>query len=822
MKHITFMALIVLLVAAAMNANAKLSDEQKRFDLDGNGTLSPQEDELMLRVTGLEAFTGEKFTREDIEDVNRSLTAERDNGGRGGMPRFGGGRGRGPGPAEKIVHQFDTDGDGKLTGDERKAALSTRLGGDYSRVSPANPSGDIESDIAASLAAKPEGSSSLYDSDMFRTLYLRFHAEDWYEQMNAFYRTDVEVPADMVVDGKVYSDVGVHFRGSSSYFTVESEKKSFNIAVDYGNDGQRLGGYKTLNLLNGHVDASFLREVLYNRIARDYIPAMKANFVRLVINGENWGVYINVQQYNKDFLAEWFGTKGGVRWKVGPGGGALVYSGDEPQLYQQAYQLKTRGADDSWEALIALCKLLDSATPDAVLETHLPRVFNIDGALWQLAVANVFMDDDSYIHKGGDYAIYLDVNGRFHLITHDSNESFRFARGGGRGGRGGPGGNWSWGTIDGNMVSPVTHEGSPTRPVLHRLLSHPQWRARYLAHVRTVVEEWLDWAVIEPIVTEYHELIEATVQEDDKKLYAYQDFANAISGGEGTGGGGRSTPSLKAFVTQRRDYLLKHPELSKPVPQILSVSEPLSEPIANQAVEIKAELDKSVAIDSVLLYYGTNRHGVFNRVAMAPEDGSDAVRGEIPAFPAGTTVYYYVEANAVTTHGTTTFWPARAERGAAHYRVGATVAKESPIVINELMAANTKSLADPQGQHEDWLELHNVTDNAVNLAGMYLTDKVDNLTKWVFPANTTISPRGYLIVWLDEDGKAPAGLHANFKLSRSGESVMLVDTDARGNQVLDKVSFGKQEKDAALGRWPDGTGDLRQVKMTPGEGNQLK
>ena len=167
-----------------------------------------------------------------------------------------------------------------------------------------------------------------------------------------------------------------------------------------------------------------MREVLYNRIARDYIPAMKSNFVKLVINGESWGVYINLQQYNKDFLAEWFGTKDGVRWKVGPGGGALVYSGDELPHYKETYQLKTNDAEDSWQALIALCQLLDSATPDTVLEEKLPAVFNIDGALWQLAVANVFMDDDSYIHKGGDYAIYQDVTGRFHLIPHDNNREF--------------------------------------------------------------------------------------------------------------------------------------------------------------------------------------------------------------------------------------------------------------------------------------------------------------------------------------------------------------------------------------------------------------
>ena len=107
-----------------------------------------------------------------------------------------------------------------------------------------------------------------------------------------------------------------------------TRKKSFNIAVDYGDDRQRLYGYKTLNLLNGHSDPSFLREILYSRIATNYIPAPKANFVKLFINGESWGIYVNSQQFNKDFLDEWFGTKGGVRWKVPPGrDSGLVYNG---------------------------------------------------------------------------------------------------------------------------------------------------------------------------------------------------------------------------------------------------------------------------------------------------------------------------------------------------------------------------------------------------------------------------------------------------------------------------------------------------------------
>ena len=101
-----------------------------------------------------------------------------------------------------------------------------------------------------------------------------------------------------------------------------------------------------------------------------------------------------------------------------------------------------------------------------------------------------------------------------------------------------------------------------------------------------------------------------------------------------------------------------------------------------------------------------------------------------------------------------------------------------------------------------------------------LSDNKDNLRKWAFPENTIIPPKGYLIVWADEDGKAQSGLHANFKLSKNGEIVMLIDKDERGNKILDSIEFGKQEKDVAYGRVPGGTGEFRQLTMTPGKMNK--
>jgi hypothetical protein len=202
---------------------------------------------------------------------------------------------------------------------------------------------------------------------------------------------------------------------------------------------------------------------------------------------------------------------------------------------------------------------------------------------------------------------------------------------------------------------------------------------------------------------------------------------------------------------------------------------------------------------------------------------ADGIYGvEIPPFPAGTQVRYYVEARAVPSIGTTTFAPFNTELGALTYQAATPpVVTNSPVVINELMADNTQSISDPQGEYDDWIELHNVSDKAVDLSGMYLSDSRKNLRKWAFPANTQIPAGGYLIVWADGDDTDAPGLHASFKLSKKGETVMLINTDAQGNQVLDWVKFGKQKKDTAIGRYPDGTGDFRPLTMTPGKKNEL-
>lgn len=67
--------------------------------------------------------------------------------------------------------------------------------------------------------------------------------------------------------------------------------------------------------------------------------------------------------------------------------------------------------------------------------------------------------------------------------------------------------------------------------------------------------------------------------------------------------------------------------------------------------------------------------------------------------------------------------------------------------INEFMASNRTTVADEDGDHPDWIELHNSGPEAVDLGGWGLSDNDSNPFKWTFAPGTIIAPGGYLLVW---------------------------------------------------------------------------
>ena len=633
----------------------------------------------------------------------------------------------------------------------------------------------------------------LYDDTRLSTLSLQFAQPDFWDQLIAHVVDEQDISATLVAEGTPYEHVGVRFKGNSS-LRANSAKKPFNISLDAYVDDQQLWGYRTVNLNNGFMDPTLVREKVAYDIFQDYMPAGRASFARLFVNDAYWGVYGNVQQPNSDFVEEWFGDSDGCRFKCE---GDLTWQGADVADYQQRYELKSGDDEAAWTGLIHMLDILNNAPAD-VFEQEIQQVLNVDRALWYIALCNLFANLDSYLGSGHNFYMYGETNGYFHIVPWDLNEAFgAFSQ------------NLTIAEIEG--LSPFYQQENAQRPLVRRLLSVPSFRARYLAHYRVLLAEVFSEEYLAPEIRRHQDLIGAAVEADMHRLYPMEAFSRNVEENVTIG---RSIPGLLSFVRNRRAYLNTVPELNRPVPIIASVTCEPTHPTVRDTVWVQAGVEDASSIHSLSLHL--ERGNRFIPIPMA-DDGMhhDAVERDglfgaaIAPHPQQAVRYYIL---AEDDEGTVAFAPTRASHETFTYAVQWPEDLSRRVVaINELMASNVQTAADPQGDFDDWIELLNVSDSEADLAGMYLTDREDDLRKWAFPEGTTLAPGAYLIVWADEDESDEPGLHASFKLSRGGERVLLVDADEWGNAILDSVIFGEQETDIAFGRSPDGNGRFEKL-----------
>lgn len=548
------------------------------------------------------------------------------------QPPFAAGQNGGPGggpnaPDQKIVKDFDQDGDGRLNAEERKSARASlkKSGNQRGRRRGGSPGGG-----GGRGGNRPTGkpgprvepadvenfpNAKFFDAKVLRTLFLEFPEKDWEQELADFKPTDVEVPATLTVDGIEYPEVGVGFRGASSFFMIpEGSKRSLNISMDYANEDQRLYGQKTLNLLNCNGDPSLMSSYLYSKITRQKIAAPKVNFVNVVINGRSWGVFANVQQFNKDFIEENFDTKKGARWKASgnPRGDAgLRYLGDDLGPYRERFEIKSKDKQESWRDLINLCKVLNE-TPTDQLEAALSPILDIESVLWFLAVDVATINSDGYWTRASDYSIYQSTKGVFHILPHDMNEAFQEQHGGGRGGPGGPGGppgdrpggffgrfggrppegppgggqagppegrrpppgqeppgterdrrggqqnrnrRGHGGAGGGYELDPLVGITEDRFPLRSKLLAVPKFRDMYLKNIKAIASELFAWEYLGPEVESARDLIQSSVKADTRKLMTNTQFNIATHTRTAKPG------SIREFAEKRSEYLLNHPAI---------------------------------------------------------------------------------------------------------------------------------------------------------------------------------------------------------------------------------------------------------------------
>lgn len=649
--------------------------------------------------------------------------------------------------------------------------------------------------IIAFGAMQTAFSQSFYDISTVNTIEITFQESNWNAILKQLYAEGNEerLLGAVAINGQVFDSVGVRYKGNSTY-NENYVKNPFNIKLDYVIDKQTIEGYGTIKLANNAKDPSSLRETLSYEIARKYMPASLSNYANVYVNGVLIGLYTSDQDVDKYFMRTYFASDENARIKGEltsnggpPSGGVWEYYGTDSSSYYSKYALES---DFGWQELMWFLDTLNNH--NEVVD----QVLNIDRHLWFIALSNLFVNLDGPINNPQNYYIYKDDEGRFNPIPWDFNESF-----------GGYTSHQTLGNLNTTQLqqfSPFANLTATAFPIISKILSNPTYRKMYVAHMKTILEENFANGSYETEALEIQGIIGGDVQADPNKFYSYNNFISNLY--TSVGNGPQAIIGITQLMDARVNYIQSLTEFQYEGPAISNVAHLPAQVSANSEVWFTAEVSN---VNDVYLAYRSNTYGAFTKVAMfddgSHEDGQagDGVYG-VSLTVGSTDMQYYIYAensNAVS------FSPVRAEY--EFYSISIT----GELVINEFMADN-KSIPDQDGDYDDWIELYNNGSEELNLTGYYLSDDAADPSQWVFP-DTTIMAGGYLIVWADDNGDQE-GLHANFKLSKSGETIVLSDNNMN---LLDEVSYLQQKTDTTTGRFENGTGDFIEMLPTFGAEN---
>ncbi len=645
--------------------------------------------------------------------------------------------------------------------------------------------------FAVSMNAQPDfpKRGHVFNNDLVPKVHITMN-EDSLEWLYDHTGSDHEFKADFVFESgesfDTVTNVGIRLRGNTSR---DSQKKSFKISFNSFVKGQKYKDLEKMNLNGEHNDPSVIRSYLFWNICRDMqVQGSRANHVELYINNRYYGLYMNVEHIDEEFIQKRFNHNQGNLYKC-LWGADFTYQGDNAQTYKDlSYTLENNEETSDYSKLIALIKTLNQ-TSNEQLPAKIEPLFNVNSYLRYLALEAFTANWDGYSFNKNNYYLYENVyTGKTEFMPYDVDNTFGI--------------DWfgiDWAQRD--IYNWASDGGN--RPLTTKLLANQVYKDRYSFFLNELIANIVNPDTLFPKIDRIKAMIDQSAENDTYRPldygWSYADYSRSYTEALGA----HVKYGLKPYIEARIASIKTQIQLNSIAPIVENIYHNF--PTINQAIQVTCNVTDDQANATAKLFYSFNG-SADQQVSFVLNN--DNWLATVPATNAKGTFKYYVLATDAS--GNNTRDPLT---GYYEMNIGASDVK---LAINEFMADNTVSVLDNYGQYEDWIEIVNTGTSPINLKGKYLTDDFTDKAKWALP-DTTILAGGFYMVWADDDGKQGKN-HANFKLSKKGDQLGLFDGISNNYAAIDTVVFGAQTSDISYGKI-DGTWS-EQTRINPGGPNE--
>lgn len=682
-----------------------------------------------------------------------------------------------------------------------------------------------------------QNGKTVFSKDQIHEIRLKFDNEGFWEilksNFDGVFQSEEDVPymmASLSFDGQIVDSIGVRLKGFSSYFAANEIKKSLKLDLNEYVSGKKLDGLSKLNLNNGVGDPSFQREYLcYRLLGQMGIAAPRVSFAKLYLNDVFWGVYSIVEQIDKDFLERHFPDNEGDLYKNINWSG-LEYHGSDPSSYK-SFEKKTN-EETSWTNFINLMKVINGSGPN--YKKKLEENFHVEEFLKVLAVDVVTSNWDSYLEHGRNWYLYSDTTSKkFHWIPWDYN----LAMGG-----------------DFNGGDPILPDQTTClfRPNILYTTKNDSAQL-FVFNKNNPSDLTFQWLVngglhsehpdfLLPLKNDFYEIeLEVTYSDNGKqcntKDRAFISSFNSIESctslqsnfphdaddpvvrsviqsnfvccDEWTEACENSYINFGGFPVLENVYDLPiyNEEPKKFIGKLMAIPEYktkyesyLCKILESYFIpdEMLAKANENIALIEPYILQETD-----SNLPLVNFEYDKSIGNKTSIIPS---LHEFIHERRTQLQAQMQFFDIQCQETV----VDAIAWHE--VVVNELVASNKEGsgISDEKGQFEDWIEIYNNTNRDINLTGYYLSDDKSKINKWAFNDGTIIKAGAYLIVWADEDSSEGV-LHANFKLSKSGESLYLTNGS---NVYVDSLTFPSLSDLESYSRIPNGTGTFVKKSST--------